>query len=378
MAVLTEEQILLKDQAQAWIREEANVTHFRAMRDASPEGGFDAETWRKMVDLGWTGIIVPEDFGGSGMDLQTFGVVLEELGRGLTASPLLASSLVGASAVMLAGSDAQQREWLPKIANGQAIVTLAVDEGPHHHPAGVALAADESGDGHVLNGTKTFVTEGGIADAFVVAARTAGNAGDETGISLFLVPGDAQGLSRRPLAMADCRGYADLTFENVQLGADALMGTAHEGFATLDAVLDRARAGLAAEMLGTAAESFDRTLDYLKNREQFGQVIGSFQALGHRAATHFMNMELARSCVEGALAAIDDEADNVRAMVSLAKCQVGDFLHDMSNDMIQMHGGIGMTDEFDAGFFLKRARTTETAFGNQGFHRSRYVAEFGI
>ena len=138
MAVLTEEQILLKDQAQAWVREEASVTHFRAMRDAAPDGGFDTETWRKMVELGWTGIIVPEDFGGSGMDLKTFGVVLEELGRGLTASPLFASSLVGASALMIAGSDAQKREWLPKIANGQAIVTLAVDEGPHHHPAGAA------------------------------------------------------------------------------------------------------------------------------------------------------------------------------------------------------------------------------------------------
>ena len=243
---------------------------------------------------------------------------------------------------------------------------------------GVALAAASSGDDYVLTGTKTFVLEGAIADAFVVAARTSGSDGDEAGISLFLVSGDTQGISRSPLTMADSRGYADLTFDNVQVNADALLGSADDGFEALDTVLDRARAGLAAEMLGTAAESFDRTLDYLKNREQFGQVIGSFQALGHRAATHFMNMELARSCVEGALAAIDDEADNVRAMVSLAKCQVGDFLHEMSNDMIQMHGGIGMTDEFDAGFFLKRARTTETAFGNQGFHRSRYVAEFGI
>ena len=378
MAVLTEEQTLLKDQAQAWVREEANVTHFRTMRDSGSNGGFDADTWRQMVELGWTGILVPEEFGGSGMDYQTFGVVLEELGRGLTASPLFASCLVGASALLISGSDAQRREWLPKISSGQAILTLAADEGPHHNPTGITLAATQSGDGYSLSGSKAFVLEGATADAFAVAARTSGSAGEETGISLFLVPGDTAGISRTPLNMADSRGYADISFDGVQVGADALMGAADDGFAALDAVLDRARVGLAAEMLGTGAESFDRTLDYLKNREQFGQVIGSFQSLGHRAATHFMHMELARSCVEGALAAIDDGADNVRAMASLAKCQVGDFLHEMTNDMIQMHGGIGMTDEFDAGFFLKRARATETAFGNQGFHRSRYVSELGI
>ncbi|MBF66977.1 MAG: acyl-CoA dehydrogenase [Gammaproteobacteria bacterium] len=378
MAVLTEEQTLLKDQAQAWVREEASVNHFRAMRDSGGDSGFDPETWRQMVDLGWTGILVPEEFGGSGMDYMTFGVVLEELGRGLTASPLFASSLVGATALLIAGGDTQRREWLPKIANGQAIVTLAIDEGPHHNPAGVALSATKSDYGYNLSGTKTFVLEGTTADAFVVAARYSGNAGEEAGISLFLVPGDAAGISRSRLNMADSRGYADLSLDGVQIDADALMGSEGRGFAALDAILDRARAGLAAEMLGSGAESFDRTLDYLKNREQFGQVIGSFQSLGHRAATHFMNMELARSCVEGALLAIDSSADNVRAMASLAKCQVGEFIHDMSNDMIQMHGGIGMTDEFDAGFFLKRARTTETAFGNQAFHRSRYIEEHGI
>lgn len=378
MAVLTEEQTLLKDQAQAWVREEANVTHFRAMRDSGSSAGFDADTWRQMVELGWTGILVPEEFGGSGMDYQTFGVVLEELGRGLTASPLFASCLVGATALLIRGSDAQQREWLPKIASGQAILTLAVDEGPHHNPAGVTLAAARSGDGYTLSGSKSYVLEGATADAFVVAARSSGSAGEEAGISLFLVPGDAAGISRVALNMADSRGYADVSFDGVQIDAGALMGAEGDAFAALDAILDRARAGLAAEMLGTGAESFDRTLDYLKNREQFGQVIGSFQSLGHRAATHFMNMELARSCVEGALSAIDDGADNVHVMASLAKCQVGDFLHEMTNDMIQMHGGIGMTDEFDAGFFLKRARATETAFGNQGFHRSRYIAASGI
>ncbi|MCB1693926.1 MAG: acyl-CoA dehydrogenase family protein, partial [Pseudomonadales bacterium] len=361
-----------------WVREESPVLKLREMRDADGPNGFDTATWRAIAELGWCGILIPEEYGGSGMDLATFGVVLEETGRGLVASPLFASCLVGASALLLGGTEDQKRTWLPRIASGEAIVTLAVDEGPHHAPEQTRLAAKRAGGGYTLSGEKVFVMEGNAADAFVVAARTGGKPGETKGISLFVVPGDAKGITRRRIKLADSRGYADVSFDNVEVGGDALLGSEGEGFAVLDATLDRARAGLAAEMLGTGAEAFDRTLEYLKTRVQFGQVIGSFQSLGHRAATHFMNMELARSCVEAALAGIDDGADDAAVLTSLAKCQIGDFLHDMTNDMIQMHGGIGMTDEFDAGFFLKRARVTETAFGNQSYHRRRYISAFGI
>lgn len=378
MAVLTEEQTMLQDQARTWVREESPVARFREVRDSGFENGFDPATWKAIADLGWCGILVPETYGGSGMDYATFGVVLEETGRGLTASPLFASCLVGASAILLGGNDEQKRAWLPGIASGETIATLAVDEGPHHAPEQTALGASRDGEGYVLSGKKVFVMEGNAADVFVVAARTSGEAGQKAGISLFLVRGDAEGVVRHRITTVDHRGYADVDFNNVSVSADALLGAEGDGFEVLDAVLDRARAGIAAEMLGTGAEVFDRTLEYLKTRVQFGQVIGSFQSLGHRAATHFMNMELARSCVEGALAAIDAGDDNVPVMASLAKCQIGDFLHDMTNDMIQMHGGIGMTDEFDAGFFLKRARATEASFGNQSFHRRRYASAFGI
>ena len=378
MAVLTEEQSMLKEQAQTWVREQSPVSKFREMRDSGNENGFDPDTWRAVAELGWCGIIIPEEYGGSGMDYRTFGVVLEETGRGLTASPLFASCLVGASAIMLGGNESQKREWLPKIASGESVVTLAADEGPHHNPAGIAMKAKKSEKGYTLSGEKAFVMEGYAADAYIVAARTSGSPGKETGISLFLVPADTKGITKKRLKTVDSRGHADLVFKNVKVGTDALLGKAGKGFEILDATLDRARAGLSAEMLGTGAECFDRTLDYLKTRVQFGQVIGSFQALGHRAATHFMNMELARSCVEAALAAIDEGEANVPMMASLAKCQIGDFLHDMTNDMIQMHGGIGMTDEFDAGFFIKRARVTEAAFGNQSFHRKRYAGTCGI
>ena len=378
MAVLTEEQSMLKDQAQAWVRDESPVQKFRQMRDSGTPKHFDEATWSEISTMGWAGILVPEELGGSGLDYATVGVGLEETGRQLVASPLFASGLVGASALMLGGSDAQQKSWLPDIAAGKRILTLAVDEGPHHGPIQTALSAEGTGDGYTLNGQKVLVFEGVSADGFVVAARTSGNPGDTAGMTLFLLPADTDGIEATALNTADSRGYANVAFNSVSASADCVLGEVGQGFALLEGILDRARAGLAAEMLGIGAEAFDRTLEYLKTREQFGQVIGSFQSLGHRAAERFMQMEFARSCVEAALRAIDAGREDVPILCSLAKCQVGEFLHDMSNDMIQMHGGIGMTDEFDAGFFLKRARAVEAACGGQSFHRRRYIAHFGI
>ena len=378
MTILNEEQTMLQDQARTWVREQSPVSRFRAMRDAHGDIGFEQETWGAICELGWGGILIPEQYGGSGLGYRTFGVVLEETGRGLTASPLFASALVGASALLLGTNEDMKRTWLPRISAGSSVVTLAVDEGPHHAPERIALSATVSGDTVTLNGRKSLVLEGIAADALIVAARTSGDIGDRNGISLFLVETNTPGLERIKLSTADSRGYADIQFNDVVISTDAALAEIDGAFELLDAVLDRARAGLAAEMMGTGSEAFDRTLDYLKNRVQFGQVIGSFQALGHRAATHFMELELARSCVESALDAIDDNQTDMSQLCSLAKCQMGECLHDMTNDMIQIHGGIGMTDEFDAGFFLKRARACETMFGNQSFHRQRYVSNFGI
>lgn len=378
MAALDEEQTLIRDQARAWATEQAPVQKFREMRDNGAETGFDAGTWNEITAMGWPGMIVPEQYGGAGLGYLTFGLVLEETGRQLTASPLLASALVGAAALIEAGTDEQKQRTLPRIADGTAIVTLAVDEGARHNPAGTALAAEPVDGGYTLTGAKTFVPEGMSASMFVVAARTSGAAGDTAGVSLFLVPGDAPGLGRTRLATVDSRGYANLTFDAVKVTEADVMGTVDEGYQSLDVILDRARAGVAAETLGTASQAFDMALEYLKTRVQFGQVIGSFQALGHRAADLFTEMELARSCSEGALQAIDRNADDVALMVSLSKCRTGEFIHHMSNQLIQIHGGIGMTDEFDAGFYLKRARVLENLFGNQAFHRDRFARLTGF
>jgi alkylation response protein AidB-like acyl-CoA dehydrogenase len=376
MAALTEEQSMIRDQAKSWVTEQFPVQKFREMRDTDVPTSFLPETWSGMVEMGWTGILVPEQYGGSDLGYLTFGLVLEETGRQLTASPLFASALVGATALNLGGSEAQKQQWLPKIVDGSEIFTLAVDEGPRHAPVNTALKAEKSGTGYKLTGDKTFVIEGMSATTFIIAARTSGEG--EQGITLFLVPADSDGLSRDRVRTVDSRGYANLHLLGVEVDESMVLGEVDNGYGLLEAVLDRARAGLGAEMLGTAAQAFDMTLDYLKTREQFGQVIGSFQALGHRAAGLFTQMELARSCTEGALQAIDEDSDDIPRMTSLSKARVGDFLFEMSNQLIQIHGGIGMTDEFDAGFYLKRARTLEISFGNRSFHKDRYARLMGF
>jgi alkylation response protein AidB-like acyl-CoA dehydrogenase len=347
MAVFTEEQTMLRDAARAWVQEKSPVTVFRKLRDGNNADGFDRAVWREMAEMGWTGILVPEEYGGTGLGTSTLGIVLEETGRTLTASPLLSTALIAASALVLGGTDAQKREWLPKIADGSVVAAFAVDEAPHHHPEKLAMTK-------TLSGTKTFVADGGAADLVVVATKD----------GLFLVRGDAKGLTRQRLHSVDSRGFANLVFDDVE--AEVLA-------APLDQVLDRARAGLAAEMLGTATQAFETTLDYLKTRTQFGQLIGTFQALQHRAAKMYTDLELARSCVEAALAAIDKGANDVPQLVSLAKAKAGETLHTVSNEMVQMHGGIGMTDAHDSGLYLKRARVAEALYGGASFHRDRYA-----
>ena len=357
MAVLTEEQSLLRDAAKTWTQEKSPVSAFRKMRDSEAPLGYDPAAFAEMAQMGWTGVIIPEEYGGSDFGYLGLGLILEETGRTLTASPILASALAAASAIVLGGTDVQKQAWLPKIASGEVVGTLAVDEGPHHAPEKVSAKVS----GGKLSGRKTFVLEGMAADLLVVSAQ------GPDGPSLYLVKADDPGVSRQRLALADSRGAANITFKDAS--AEPLGG----GAELIEKVLDRARAGLAAEMLGSALQAFETTLDYLKTRVQFGQVIGSFQALQHRAAKMFTDLELSRSCVEAALTAIDNDSPDVRELVSLAKAKMGDTLHLVSNEMVQMHGGIGMTDAHDAGLYLKRARAQETAFGGQAYHRDRYA-----
>lgn len=372
MPLSTEEQAMLREMAHNWAQKDTPVSAFRAVRDAGHELGFDPETLATIAAMGWTGTVIPELYGGSDVGYASMAVVLEELGRTLVAAPLIGSAVGAASALTLGGSDAQKSSWLPKIADGSAVGALAIDETTRYSPESIALSASRQGAGYTLSGTKTLVHEGMAADLFIVATRTSGLPLDARGVTLLLVPAHTAGVHRTRRQVLDARGYADVTFDDAPINADAIIGTAEQGREVLDKVLDGATAATAAEALGLARQAFDTTLDYLKIRIQFGQVIGTFQALQHRAAKMFTDIQLARPCLDEAMHALDANAPEAAALVSLAKATINDLVHTISREMIQLHGGIGMTDAHDAGFYIKRARALEAAFGSSAYHRERF------
>ncbi len=375
--VLTEEQNMLKEAAQDFMSEQLSLTHFRKQRNAGANGK-DPESWGAMAEMGWYGVLVPEEFGGSEFGYVGMGQVLEAQGRTLASSPLLQTAMVGVSALVLGGTEAQKSTVLPKIAEGKITTALAVDEHAHHAPANVAMTAEAAGGGYMLTGKKVFVPNGHFADLFIIAARTSGSAGDTDGITLFMMPRETDGLTISELSTLDYHGAANLELNGVVVPAADVLGEVGGGFALLDAVLDRGRIGAAAELLGLSVAAFEMTHDYLQTRKQFGQLIGSFQSLQHRAAIMFSEIEQTRSCVAGALAALDEGRDDVAQMASLAKAKASHLAHLVTNETIQMHGGIGMTDEHDAGFFIKRARVVEAMFGGEGFHKERFASLLGF
>ena len=373
--ILNEEQNMLKDSAKDFCANSAPIDQLRKLRDEDNADGFDRATWSQMVELGWAGIPFPEEHGGLAFGYKGLGVVTEETGRTLTASPLYATVWLAGSVLNIGGSDAQKSDLLPKVTTGQLLLALALEESHKHNPYGIAAtAAKRNGLNYNISGSKKFVLDGHVADKLIVAARTSGSAGERDGISLFLVDRRAEGVSVTRTKMVDSRNAANIEFANVAVDADALVGEEGKGADVLDPALDIARIGISAEMLGATQECFDRTVQYLKDREQFGVPIGSFQALKHRAANMFCEIELSKSCVLEALTALDEERDgaDIAKLASLTKAKVGETFHTVSREGIQMHGGIGMTDEFDIGFFIKRAAVTEQTFGDVNFHRNRY------
>jgi len=370
---LDSDAALVRETALEFFRERAPVTALRKLRDEKDPTGFSTALWREMAALGWAGFLASEEYGGTDFGCVGLGQVLEAAGRSLAATPLVSTALIGASALSLAGSAAQKRAYLPALVGGERLVALALEEGAHHAPFRIATAARKSGKGWRLDGEKRFVLDGHVADLLIVAARTAGSRDEPQGITLFLVPGDASGVVRTRTVMVDSRNAAIIRFDGTDLGEGAVLGEVDAGAGILERVLDRARAGLAAEMLGSASEAFERTVLYLKDRKQFGVPIGSFQALKHRAAQMFCEIELTRSAVIAALSALDAGDAGAGGLASLAKAKAGDAFFLVSNESVQMHGGIGMTDEHEIGFFLKRARVAQASFGDASFQRCRYA-----
>ncbi len=365
--VLNEEQLMLRDAARHFLSEQAPVSQVRKLRDSGNREGFSRGLWKGMVDMGWTGILVPEELGGLGYGYTGIGLILEECGRTLAASPLQGTSLVGAAALLIAGSGSQRDQFLPAVASGEHLLALACDEGPHHDPARVDCQAEEQAGAWTLNGSKSAVVDGHIADSLIVSAWTG------AGVSLFLVPSNASGLTVNRVAVLDTHVMATVDFKQVKLADENLLGEKDLAQTKLDRILDVARIGVAAEMLGLAQEAFERTVEYLKQRKQFGVPIGSFQALQHRAALLFGEIELCKSLVLKSLHSLDEGKDDLAELASLTKAKTGETARLATAEAIQMHGGIGMTDDFDIGFFLKRYRVLEHLYGDSNFHLDRFA-----
>lgn len=371
--VLTEEQQLLRDTATQFFQERLPVANLRKLRDSKDSTGFDRAAWKEMADLGFAGIMISEKYGGTEFGPVGLGLVLEQAGRTLAATPLVSTVLLCGSAVQLAGNATQRQEILSAIAAGDRIMALALEEGPHHNPARIATRAEADGSSFRITGKKTFVLDGHVAEQLIVVARTSGAENDRSGITLFLVDPKADGVKVTRTHMVDNRNAANIEFKNVSVTSAAVLGSIDGGNDVLDQVLDIARIGLSAEMLGLVQATFDTTLDYLKERKQFGKVIGSFQALQHRMAVLFAEIELCRSVVLDALSAIEGRRNDVPLLASLAKARLSDTATVMTNEGLQMHGGMGMTDQFDVGLFMKRARVAAASFGDGNFHRDRFA-----
>lgn len=372
--VMNEELQMLRDSAHSFIQKESPVEALRKLRDSRDENGYSKDLWRGMVDMGWTSLTIPEDHSGMGYEYVGLAPIMEEIGRSLVASPFFATVVLGASLVQRAGSDAQKSEILPAVAAGEKLLALALEEGNHHSPTQIATQAAPTDNGYALSGTKTFVLDGHIADTLIVPARTSGNAGDTNGITLFLVDANQADVEIERTMMVDSRNAARVTLNEVSVPSAAILGEVDGGFAPLEQTLDIGRAALAAEMLGVANEAFERTTNYLKTRKQFGRHIGSFQALQHRSSQMFCELELCKSVVLKALMAVDEEDPNLPELASMAKYTLGETTKRVTREAIQMFGGIGMTDEEEIGFFLKRAIAAEQTLGGQSYHADRFAS----
>jgi len=372
MTTLTDDQRLLQDTVRPFMAEEGAIKkQLRHWRDTGCTDGYGTALWKQFAELGLTGVLIPEAQGGAGLGQVEASLVLEEIGRKLTPSPFLTTAVAAVRA--LEGS-AQAERWLPGILAGETVAALAIDEGKHHDPAKIALEARRQGNGFVLNGAKQFVVHGNSADVIVVAARTGGSPGEVEGLTLFAVEKGTVGLDVDTVTLADSSKAARIRFENVAVDADAVVGEVDGGWSPLSRALNAGRTGAAAELVGVAAGASEMTFEYLKQRKQFGKLIGEFQALQHRAAHLYGEIEIARAAALKAAQLLDAGDEQAELFISVAKAKAGRVSALAVQEGVQMHGGIGMTDEHDIGLYMKREAVLSELFGSPRFHANR-VAE---
>ena len=369
---LNEEQRMLRDTARDFLQNDAPVNLMRQLRDENNEKGYSDELWQKMIEMGWAAVAIPEQYDGLGFGFVGAGAILQEAGKTLANSPFLNTVALGAAAIIHGGNEDQKERFLPKIAAGELTLALAHDESNHHQSHTIHCQANIDEDQLTINGCKQFVAEGANADLLIVSVRTAGLPSASEGVTLLLLDPSTEGVSINKVNMIDSRNYAHIEFSSVKVSKDNIIGEVDKSQALLDKILDHGRICLAAEMLGGAQAMLDKTVEYLKDREQFGRKIGAFQALQHRAANMFSELEIAKSAVIHALSAIDDNQD-LASVASSAKTLANDCYRLITDEAVQMHGGIGLTDEMDIGFYLKRCRVSIQSLGDSGFHKNRFA-----
>lgn len=371
--VLNDDERMLQETAQGFFADKAPVKSLRTLRDTQDETGFDRGLWLEMADMGFAGVLIDENYGGVNMGYMAAGLIAIEMGKNLTASPFISTAVLAATALKTSGSAEQKSEWLPKIASGETFMALAVDEGPKHAPHRIEMTASRSGNGFKLNGSKAMVVDGHVADQLIVAAKTS-----ENKVTLFLVDPKLKGVSVERTTMVDSRNAARIDFDGVEVNADSVLGEVDKGDAVLATVLSAGRASLSAEMLGTSAEAFRITTDYIRERKQFGTEIGRFQALQHRSSHLYSELEIAKSAVLAALTALDAGDPEAEKYVKMTKAKVGSVAKLAGVEGVQMHGGIGMTDEYDIGLYLKRIRVVQELFGDTNFHMEEIAKASGF
>jgi alkylation response protein AidB-like acyl-CoA dehydrogenase len=370
MPLLTDDQKMLQETAAGFLADEGGpAKQLRHWRDTGCTDGYSTDLWKKFAELGLTGVCIPEDHGGLGLGSVEAALVLEEIGRNLTPSPFLTTAVAGARAIE--GTSHAERLY-PGILAGESVLALAVDEFRGHSPEKTGLSAERRGNGFVLNGAKQFVVHGNSADVILTVARTSGSPGDRDGLTLFAVPKGAAEVDS--VTLADGSKAARIKFDNVELDADAVVGEVDNGWTPLARALNAGRAGAAAELVGVAAGASTMTVDYLKQRKQFGKLIGEFQALQHRASHLYGEIEIARAAALKAAELIDSGDDRAELAVAVAKAKAADVASLAVREGVQMHGGIGMTDEHDIGLYLKREAVLGELFGDVYYHRNK-VAE---
>jgi acyl-CoA dehydrogenase len=368
---LTEDETMLVDSARGFLDDASPVEKFRELRDAGK--AYNPEIWKQMAELGWTGVLVPEDQGGIDMGHTAANLLATEMGKTLVSSPFISTAVMAATALRQATDNPRAAEALSKIATGNVTYGLAIDEGPKHAPSETMMKAMKVGNGFELSGDKTFVVDGANADRLLVLART----GDDDALTLFDIPADRAGITRTAQNMIDARDSAAINFDKVEATGEDIIGSVDNAMEVLKPALNAGAAALSAEMIGLSSGAFGMTVGYLQERKQFGIVIGQFQALQHRAAHLWSEIEVTASTILNAGRMLDEDPENADISVSLAKARASQTAKLAVMEGVQMHGGIGMTDAFDIGFFMKRARVAQEWLGDYGYHAEKIAKTKG-